>query len=144
MPLKLKLRPQEKVLIGRCIVKNITNGNSQLLLVNTTVVMREKDVIKIEGARTVGQKLYWAISELYISPENTGEIMAITCGLLRVFIGHNRNAPLVVFQIVGDICAHLAAGDYYRALKKTRTLIEHELVVRTDLRPENTAVASRA
>lgn len=66
MPLKLKLRPLEKVLVSGCIVQNITNGNAQLLLLNTAVVMRQKDVIKIENARTVAQKLYWAISEYHL------------------------------------------------------------------------------
>lgn len=144
MPLKLKLRPQEKVLVGGCVVQNITNGTSQLLLLNTAVVMREKDIIKIEDAKTVGQKLYWAISELYISPVDAKELMEITCGLLTVFIRQNRNAPLVVFQTIGDMCAHLAAGDYYRALKKTRALVGLELNVKAGSRPEGAAVASKA
>jgi len=127
VPLKLKLKPSEKITIGGCVIQNGGAFPTTLLLLNNVAVLREKDIVNPENAVTVGQKLYWAISELYVDSNSYRYLSDAICALLRIYISENRNAPIEIFDAIGDICLNLAEGDYYRALKCNKSLIAHEV-----------------
>jgi flagellar protein FlbT len=127
MPLKLKLKPLEKIAIGGCVIQNIGNANTSLLLLNNAAVLREKDVLNPVNAVTVGQMLYCAISELYVDSHSYPHLSQLICELLRIYIRENPNAPNDILDAFGEVCFNLAVGDYYKALKSTKLLIWHEI-----------------
>ena len=58
MPLKLTLKPNEKVLIGTAVITNV-GQKSEIVIQNTVPVLREKDIITEENANTVCKRIYF-------------------------------------------------------------------------------------
>ena len=52
MPLKLTLKPNEKVLIGTAVLTN-AGPKAEIIVQNTVPVLREKDIITEENADTL-------------------------------------------------------------------------------------------
>ena len=55
MPLKLTLKPNEKILIGTAVITN-AGPKAELIVQNTVPVLRERDIITEEKADTRGKK----------------------------------------------------------------------------------------
>ena len=55
MPLKLTLKPNEKVLIGTAVLTN-AGSKAEIIIQNNVPVLREKDIITEENADTIGKK----------------------------------------------------------------------------------------
>jgi flagellar protein FlbT len=55
MPLKLTLKPDEKVLIGTAVISN-AGQKAEIVIQNTVPVLREKDIITEEKADTIAKK----------------------------------------------------------------------------------------
>ena len=72
MPLKLTLKPNEKVLIGTAVISN-AGQKSELVIQNTVPVLREKDIITEENANTICRKIYHVILNMYVEPRNEKE-----------------------------------------------------------------------
>ena len=58
MPLKLTLKPDEKVLIGTAVLTN-AGSKAEIIIQNTVPVLREKDIITEENADTLVKKIYF-------------------------------------------------------------------------------------
>ena len=56
MPLKLTLKPNEKVLIGTSVIAN-GPAKTEFVVLNRVPVVREKDIITEEKADTIAKKL---------------------------------------------------------------------------------------
>ena len=69
MPLKLTLKPNEKVLIGSAVITN-AGQKSEIIIQNTVPVLREKDIITEEKADTVCKKIYFTILNMYVDQKN--------------------------------------------------------------------------
>ena len=72
MPLKLTLKPNEKVLIGTAVVTN-AGQKTEIIIQNTVPVLREKDIITKENADTICKKIYHTILNMYVDPQNEKE-----------------------------------------------------------------------
>ena len=69
MPLKLTLKPDEKVLIGTAVLTN-AGPKAEIIIQNTVPVLREKDIISEENADTVVKKIYFVILSMYVDSKN--------------------------------------------------------------------------
>lgn len=69
MPLKLTLKPDEKVLIGTAVLTN-AGPKAEIIIQNTVPVLREKDIISEEKADTVVKKIYFVILSMYVDSKN--------------------------------------------------------------------------
>ena len=52
MPLKLTLKPNEKVLIGNAVIVN-GDSKSEIILLNQVPLLRERDIISEEQADSI-------------------------------------------------------------------------------------------
>ena len=66
MPLRLSLKPNERVIIGGAVIKNGPKSSS-FTIENQTVLLREKDVMTQEGANTPSKRIYLIIQMMYLS-----------------------------------------------------------------------------
>ena len=64
MPLKLTLKPDEKVLIGTAVLTN-AGSKAEIIIQNTVPVLREKDIITEENADTLVKKIYFVRNQKF-------------------------------------------------------------------------------
>ena len=72
MPLKLTLKPDEKVLIGTAVISN-AGQKAEIVIQNTVPVLREKDIITEEKADTIAKKIYFMVLNMYVDTKNERE-----------------------------------------------------------------------
>lgn len=126
MPLKITLKPNEKVLIGTAVVANGPT-KSELLILNRIPVLRQKDILTEDDADTVAKGLYVSILRMYISPDREHDYHAVYTALMKQMILLDIDGDGL--DLVYQISQHIIAGDHYRALKVCRKLIDYEAEV---------------
>jgi flagellar protein FlbT len=121
MPLKLDLRPHEKLFLGGAVV---VNGDSrcQLTVLNDVPVLREKDILKNEDADTPCKRIYLAVQLMYMDPSNLPSYHQYYWEQVRAVI---ELAPSTT-ELISRISASVLDGHYYQALKSARELIRYE------------------
>ncbi|MGB0697376.1 MAG: flagellar biosynthesis repressor FlbT [Rhodospirillaceae bacterium] len=126
MPLKVTLKPNEKILVGTAVIAN-GPAKSELVILNRVPVLRQKDIITEEQADTVAKKLYFAILNMYVAPEREKDFHNLYFLLLRQLILMPIDAEGIDLMVEASQC--IIAGDHYRALKVCRRLIDYEAEV---------------
>lgn len=138
MPLKLSLKPNEKIVLNGAVVQN-GDRRTTLLLQNKASVLREKDIMQFDEANTPARRIYLPIMLMYLqgqeSPEQYNEFalrMTEFMGVVRV--------PTVLEECV-NISREVMSGEYYKALTRCRKLMEFE-AARLNLEGMNHVVES--
>jgi flagellar protein FlbT len=121
MPLKLDLRPHEKIFLGGAV---LVNGDSrcQLAVLNDVPVLREKDILKEDDADTPCKRIYLAVQLMYMDTPNLARYHLYYWEQARAVI---EVAPSTA-KLIGVVSDFVLAGQYYQALKAARELIRYE------------------
>ena len=64
MALKIELKPNERILLGGCVVSN-TDQRARLLIEGTLPILREKDIMSLGRADTLAKLIYLAVQFIY-------------------------------------------------------------------------------
>jgi flagellar protein FlbT len=72
MPLKLSLKPGEKLVINGAVVEN-GDRRATLVLQNKASVLREKDIMQQADANTPARRIYFPVMMMYLDQGPTGE-----------------------------------------------------------------------
>lgn len=123
MPLKLSLRPGERFVLNGAVVEN-GDRRSTLVLQNRAAVLREKDIMQVEDARTPARRVYFPIMMMYLDSSNFSDYYDDFVLRMTEFMGAIRNPD--VLNICVNINRDIMAKDYYKALNKCRELIDYE------------------
>ena len=123
MPLKLTLKPNEKVLIGTAVVTN-AGQKSEIIIQNTVPVLREKDIITEENADTICKKIYHAILNMYVDPKNEKEHHDIYFKLVKELFNAAPNQ--VILALTMEVSQKILEGNHYQAVKTCKKLINFE------------------
>lgn len=121
MPLKLDLRPHEKLFLGGAV---LVNGDSrcQLAVLNDVPVLREKDILKEEDADTPCKKIYLAVQLMYMDMPNLARYHQYYWEQVRAVIEVAPSTAELLSKVSNDVLeAH-----YYQALKAARELVRYE------------------
>ena len=128
MALKVELKPNERIIIGSCVVTN-TDQRARLLIDGDKIpILREKDILTPETADTPAKLVYLAVQLMYISPDPQGQ-HGTYFNLVRDIV----TAVPSAWPIIEDINNNIMSGDLYRALKDARKLIAYEEKLRSHL-----------
>ena len=121
MPLKVELKPNERIIIGACVITN-TDQRARLLIEGDNIpILREKDILTPATADTPAKLIYLAVQLMYISPDpqvNHGTYF----NLLRDIV----TAVPSAWPIIEDINNNILNGDLYLALKEAKKLVAYE------------------
>ena len=71
MALKLELKPNERVILGDCVVTN-TDKRTRLVIEGAVPILREKDIMTAGLADTPAKRIYLAVQRMYTS-KGTGK-----------------------------------------------------------------------
>ncbi|MFP4540519.1 MAG: flagellar biosynthesis repressor FlbT, partial [Opitutales bacterium] len=121
MPLKLKIKPGERVLLGTTLIENGEHP-TQISILNQVPILREKDLMNEEMADSAAKKLYYIVQVMYIEQSRSKEQYE---AFLRITKDLIQAAPSLIDTIY-KISEHILAEAYYPALKEARALIEKE------------------
>ena len=119
MPLKLTLKPEEKILIGTAVITNA--GQNADHDQNTVPVLREKDIITEEKADTLVKKLYHVILNMYVEPKHEQEYHEIYFKLVKELF--NACPDKVILAMIMEVSQKILEGNHYQALKKCKKLL---------------------
>lgn len=121
MPLKLTLKPHERIVIGKAFV---TNGDSttKIFVENKVPILRQKDILLEKEAHSTCEKIYFIIQMMYLDPDSIPQYHQNYWSMVRLVV----NAAPSLLEIVEQVSELILAEEYYKALKKTKSLIKKE------------------
>lgn len=123
MPLKLTLKPGERIAINGAVIVN-GDRRTTFAVENKARVLRERDILKPRDADSPAKRVYLPIMMMALEPDRKAQ-----------FLPHYEARLTEFTDVVGDAatlqsCARLAAavanGEFYLALTLCRRLIDFE------------------
>jgi len=120
MPLKVELKPGERVIIGGSVIRN-GDQRTRFFVEGDAPILREKDILTAETADTPAKRIYLAVQLMYLA-DDIGEQHKIYFQLVRDFLGAVPSA----LGIVDAINNQILSGELYKALKETKRLVAYE------------------
>lgn len=128
MPLKVELKPGERILIGECVITN-SDRRTTFLIDGKAPILRERDILTLEQADTVAKQIYLSVLFMYTS-RTPSDHHATYFALVRDIV---QAAPST-WQHIEIINNHILTGDLYKALKQAKLLIQYEQELMNDAR----------
>jgi flagellar biosynthesis repressor protein FlbT len=114
MALKVELKPNERIIIGACVVTN-TDQRARLLIDGDRIpILREKDILTPETANTPAKLVYLSPDPMAHHPTYFS--------LVRDILSTMPSA----WPFIEGINNQILNGDLYHALKESKKLIGHE------------------
>lgn len=124
MPLKIQLKPKERIIINGAVIEGNPDGRTEIIVLNNASVMRQKHIMQEDEANTPSKRLYFTLQMLYIDPENKEQYEPLFNG----FHGDlDRTVSLpVIKESLALIKTAVDNAQYYDAMKICRDLIAAE------------------
>jgi flagellar protein FlbT len=121
MALRLKLKPNERVIIGGAVVRN-GRSRVELLIDNEVPVLREADILSPGAVRTPCERIYLVLQLVYVDAEQVSKHLTTLHSLMADVL---KVAPSCR-RLIEPIEQQVSEGRFYQALKSARSLIDHE------------------
>jgi len=121
MPLKLTLKPGERIIVGGAV---LTNGPTvaHLMVENQVPLLRQRDILSEAKATTPCKKLYLVVQLMYIGDGLTSEFAQLYWGLVRDIL----EAAPSTNDLISQMSAYIVEANFYAALKIAKKLITYE------------------
>lgn len=121
MPLTLKLKNGQKVIINGAVVEN-SGPPATIVVHNSANILRDKDVVTEQEAKSPAGLVYYALQCAYLFEDSRDEFLGQFESLLRDYVAAAPSAAPIAI----DILTSASKGDLYGALRIARRLREHE------------------
>ncbi len=132
MPLKLILKPGEKIVINQAVIEN-GGEKAQLILQNKARVMRERDIMTEEKADSPAKRIYFLVQMIYLFPDKNRVYQQKFNDHLRDFVQAVPSSATIAL----DVGKGVLEGDLYAALKRCKKLIDYEKEVFSHVQHES-------
>jgi len=120
MALKVELKPNERVLIGDCVITN-SDQRTRFLVDGNVPILREKDIMTADRADTPAKRIYLTVQLMYIGGNPTDQ-HEVYFALMKDIV----EAAPSSWSRIAEINNHILTGDLYKALKSAKKLIDYE------------------
>jgi flagellar protein FlbT len=121
MPLKITLKPRERLILGGAVVRNGDAG-ARLLVENEVPILRERDILGPRDATSPCRRIYFVVQLMYVDEKNLAEHRDLYCTLVKDVLAA---APSTA-KFIEPINALVGERKYYLALKAARELLDYE------------------
>lgn len=121
MALKIALKPNEKIIIAGAVITNGGSGTT-LLVENNVPILREKDILTEANANSPAHRIYFVVQLMYLDEINIAQYHQTYWILVRDFL---KALPSSI-GMIRSISTHILGGQYYKALKLIKKLIQYE------------------
>ena len=120
MPLRVELKPFERIVIGETVLIN-SGTRTSFLIDGEAPILREKDTVTAETANTPVKRLYFCVQMMYLK----NDIPRYRTAYLG-FIKDLREAVPASRDAIEAVNSHISGGALYKALKEIRKLMKSE------------------
>ena len=120
MALIIDLKPEERIIVGTALITN-DKTRTRLHIEGDSPILREKDIMREEDANSPCKRVYFAVQLMYLSA-TPQEMHKQYFALIRDV----QNAAPTTSLFFMNINDFILKGQYYKAMKEARNLIEHE------------------
>jgi flagellar protein FlbT len=120
MPLRVELKPFERIIIGETVIVN-SGIRTSFLIDGEAPILREKDTVTAETANTPVKRLYFCVQMMYLKndiPKYRPSYLGLINDLREAIPGSR--------DLIEAINTHISGGAFYKALKEIRKLIKLE------------------
>src|SRR5579871_3407803 len=121
MALKVELKPNERIIIGSCVITNVDQRARLLIEGEKIPILREKDILTPATADTPAKLIYLAVQLMYLTPDPQAHHPTYF-NLVREML----TAAPSTWPLIEAVNNHILNGDLYKALKEARKLITYE------------------
>ncbi|MDO8980178.1 MAG: flagellar biosynthesis repressor FlbT [Afipia sp.] len=120
MPLRVELKPFERIVIGQSVITN-SEHRATFLIDGDTPILREKDILTAETANTPVKRIYLCVQQMYLE-DDIPKYQELYLGFVRDML---EAVPSSREQIEAA-SNHILNGDLYKALREIRKLMKRE------------------
>ena len=120
MPLRVELKPFERIIIGETIIIN-SGSRTSFLVDGEAPILRERDTVTAETANTPVKRLYFCVQMMYLKndiPRHRASYLG--------FVKDMREANPGSGDLIDTVNRHISGGSLYKALKEIRKLMKRE------------------
>jgi flagellar protein FlbT len=121
MGLKITLKPGERMIIGGAVVTN-SSSKCNFMVENNVPILREKDILSPDKAKTPARRIYFSIQLMYIDGANLTDHHKVYWKRVKEFLEAAPSALGMIDKISEDVLN----GNFYQALKKCKKLLVFE------------------
>ena len=120
MPLRVELKPFERIIIGETVLIN-SGIRTSFLIDGEAPILRERDTVTAETATTPAKRLYFCVQMMYLK----NDVPRYRTPYLG-FIKDLREALPAAREQIDAANTHVSSGALYKALKEIRKLMKRE------------------
>jgi flagellar protein FlbT len=120
MPLRVELKPFERIIIGQSVITNSDNRTS-FLIDGDAPILREKDILTAETANTPVKRIYLCVQMMYLE-NDIPAYQELYLGFIKELI----EAVPSFRETIEEVSKLILSGALYKALKELRPLIKRE------------------
>lgn len=120
MPLRVELKPFERIIIGTSVITN-SDARTAFLIDGNAPILREKDIFTAETANTPVKRIYLCVQMMYLE-NNIPAYQYLYFGFIKDVIEAvpSFREPI---EVVSNL---ILSGELYKALRELRGLIKRE------------------
>jgi flagellar biosynthesis repressor protein FlbT len=120
VPLRVELKPFERIVIGESVIIN-SGSRTSFLVDGDAPILREKDTVTENTANTPARRLYFCVQMMYLK-NDIPKYRAAYLGFLKTL----RETLPACRDLLDAANNHVSGGSLYKALKELRKLMKHE------------------
>jgi flagellar biosynthesis repressor protein FlbT len=121
VPLTIDLKHGDRMIINGAVIET-ASPNSKLIIHNEAAILRGKEIMQQEDARTPATRVYFALQGAYIFKDKEQEFLTTFDKYLFEFLKATPSS----LEIVQNIKELVEDDQIYKALKEAHKLVEHE------------------
>jgi flagellar biosynthesis repressor protein FlbT len=120
MPLRVELKPFERIVIGESVI--INSGTRTCFLIDgDTPILRERDTVTAESADTPAKRLYLCVQTMYLK-NDVPRYRERYLGLIKEL----QDSMPASRDLIESTETFVVGGSLYKALKEIRKLMKRE------------------
>lgn len=124
MPLKIQLKPKERVIINGAVIEGDADARTEIVVLNNASVLRSKHILQQDEANTPCKRLYFTLQMMYIDEENRDSFRPQFDQYYKDLDDTFTLEPLR--RSLGLIGASVKENKFYEAMKLCRDMIKVE------------------
>ncbi|MBC7580245.1 flagellar biosynthesis repressor FlbT [Tardiphaga sp.] len=120
MPLRVELKPGERIIIGQSVITN-SDTRTAFLIDGDAPILREKDILTSETATTPVKRIYLCVQMMYLENDIPG--------YQELYLGFMKDLMEAVPSFrdqLAEVSNLILSGALYKALRELRVLMKRE------------------
>ena len=120
MPLRVELKPGERIIIGQSVITN-SDTRTAFLIDGDAPILREKDILTSDTANTPVKRIYLCVQMMYLENDIPG-YQDLYLGFMKELM---EAVPSFRDQLE-SVSNLILSGALYKALRELRVLMKRE------------------